>query len=460
LASAVFLTFLKIILNMERDMLMREIVLLKKSEYPLNDILERENRDFEQKFTKKITYKWISNDSGWASDATKFIANKLGFGTSYGGERDSPMNRQPLLERLNLESQKLNIKKYKGKKVTLVLTNPDKNWDDLRYIEVSSVEFEKIRLRDKTEDEKQRKAELYAKKREETKLNQIKIDADNKIKRKQELCIAEKKLPKGKLIQKKNDWDKMDLFKNLLLFKAPSVVENSLKNKRMKIQYFFNENNKSHVNFDFYRVKISKLPDTYDEKELLKKIRRYFENEFIDTNYAYFYPHSKMENEKWLSDSPLGAVLEIDIRSTLFGVDLFGPDNAAVVCSQFDELKWRFSTITMPHWATSNEHPVSGHREFGIKKINDDYSIFYIKGIDITSYSSIMGVNTVTEMLGYYNAIKLWLSLVEKVTNFINEKNGCARILDSYQNEIELREVKMKFKDKLESIFGKESTKI
>ena len=136
-------------------------------------------------------------------------------------------------------------------------------------------------------------------------------------------------------------------------------------------------------------------------------------NGFLDTSISKFYPYSVAEAALWALDNPVGIVLKIDIV----------PDNAAVVVSSASPMGWVFSTVTTPATGT---HPVSGHRNFFLAERDGTY-YFINKGLDMTS-SGIAGLGLpIAGWFGYRKADKLWRSLQNKLTKFINANGGEAK---------------------------------
>ena len=185
------------------------------------------------------------------------------------------------------------------------------------------------------------------------------------------------------------------------------------------------------VNLDFYPVQIDTFPtvDGYQltGPEFVSYVRTHF-NDFIDTFYSVFYPFKPdPDGPKWNSNNPLGAVI---------GIDLLGPDNAAVVCGEADDIHWRFVTVRTSLEDTGS-HPVSGTREFGLRNGN----IFYTRGADRTTgfpESLPLGPD-----IAFGVGKKLWSSLQLKTTEFVNNHGGKATALQPTQKEVPWDEAKV-----------------
>lgn len=206
---------------------------------------------------------------------------------------------------------------------------------------------------------------------------------------------------------------------DLISFVPPSSVTSALNARKIKVQSIYD--GMGDLNVDFYAVRIKKMPsqggNLMSQEQLLNHIRTNFNN-FIDTSNSSFSPLEPMDGSKWLSNDPIGAVLKIDI---------FGPDNAAVVASEYSTNHWRFCTVETP-FSQTGSHPVSGTREWGIRPSGGDY-MFYTRGADRATkiLETIFG-----ELATFPGADRLWRSLQTKVADFINQNQGEADILSPY----------------------------
>jgi hypothetical protein len=165
-------------------------------------------------------------------------------------------------------------------------------------------------------------------------------------------------------------------------------------------------------------------------------------NSLVDTSISSFHPYSSsLDARSWASDKPTGTVLKIHIW----------PDNAAVVVSSATPTGWTFTTVNTPETGT---HPVSGHRTFFIAN-RAGIHFFINKGLDMTS-TGIAGAGLpVFGEYGYGRADKLWISLQNKLVEFINNNGGDAKKEKRYSQRIEWRFVFYRYKAALEGVFGK-----
>lgn len=217
-------------------------------------------------------------------------------------------------------------------------------------------------------------------------------------------------------------------FLDLLRFEVPARLVQVLAARNMRVQTLQSATGK--LNLDFYPVQVSKLPKVDNKQltaaELLKRIRLNI-NYFIDTDYSEFKPFDAVDAPAWNSDSPVGAVIYIDIR---------GPDNAAVLCAHATDRMWRFATIETPR---SGEHPVSGMREFGFRE-TDKGLIFYTRAADRTT-SAPPGL----DLIGFSAADSLWRSFQQKIAKFVNGNSGEATVLKPLSEQISWTPVKIMY---------------
>ena len=161
------------------------------------------------------------------------------------------------------------------------------------------------------------------------------------------------------------------------------------------------------LNLDRYEVRISSVPSGHTAESLLEYVRTHL-NDFLDTGNSEFIPYTVGDDDvKWTSSSPVGAVFKIDI---------IGPDNAAVVASLVEPRRWRFTTI---HTEWSGDHPVSGHREFGVRTDADGTVVAYTRGAD-------RATDGLGEGIAFFGADRLWKSFQAKLVDWVNSNGGSA----------------------------------
>lgn len=168
------------------------------------------------------------------------------------------------------------------------------------------------------------------------------------------------------------------------------------------------------INLDYYPVYVSRMP-TYQGRQmtgasLFRRFRLKI-NDYLDIGLSEFTPVSVRDAIRWVSPNPVGTVIFIDIE---------GPDNAYVVCSDATPTRWRFSTLTREIPLDSDEHPVSGTREFGYHG-SQQRAVFYTRGADRATYRLEFLNRKVFE--GGHN---LWRSFQREFVNWVNRHGGRA----------------------------------
>ena len=215
---------------------------------------------------------------------------------------------------------------------------------------------------------------------------------------------------------------------DLISFKVPQTIVTDLQARSMQVQDY--ESAIGDLNLDWYAIKIAKMPtvggNVLDPAGLLRYVRANL-NSFVDTFYSEFTPYDTNDSTKWLSSNPTGAVMKIDIA---------GPDNAAVVVSLSDANHWIFSTVETPD---TGRHPVSGHREFGVRQGQDGAWYIYTKGADRTSDTP----ETMFDFVSYSAADRLWLSFQNKIESFVNAQGGAATVVPRFSDRFKWKVVKI-----------------
>ncbi|MBM7419854.1 MULTISPECIES: hypothetical protein [Chryseobacterium] len=180
------------------------------------------------------------------------------------------------------------------------------------------------------------------------------------------------------------------------------------------------------INMDVYPVKIANMPEKspgikYTPAEFFDYFRKNI-NDFTDVNHGKFYPvvepqYGIDDTQLWNSTNPLGALITIKIPA----------DNGTVVCTGFGAQAWIFTTVKSP-W--DGEHPVSGNRLFGYFIDNSGDMVIYTRGVDrFTTKISNNALQYTIESFGYSEAKTMWETMQQKVSTFVNSKNGSSTIL-------------------------------
>ncbi|MDQ3935519.1 MAG: hypothetical protein M3340_12905 [Actinomycetota bacterium] len=212
---------------------------------------------------------------------------------------------------------------------------------------------------------------------------------------------------------------------DLLNFRPPADVQREfLADREVNGAFHRIENGRGPVNADFYGVVIERMP-TVDGRqmtpaELLTHIRTNF-NDFLDHDYATFHPHNEAAAGRWTSSDPTNAVMTFDMAPSI--VNLWtGMDDAAVVATQSGPLSWTFTTVSARgDW----DHPVSGHRQFGIEPQPDGRFVFYTRGIDRTTGR----LDDAASRVVFEGGDRCWKGLQELVSTYVNSHGGSASTL-------------------------------
>jgi len=186
-------------------------------------------------------------------------------------------------------------------------------------------------------------------------------------------------------------------------WRVPAAVVATLGPRNMQVQSIHDAHGE--LNLDLYEVRCTRLPTGMSEIDVLRRLRTHL-NDFVDTRNSEFEPYEAGDATRWNGASPTGAVIHIDV---------VGPDNATVVASLVEDRRWRFSTIRSPR---ADAHPVSGHREFGVRRDGEAW-VFYTRGADRSTHG-------IGETLVFAGADHLWRSLQSRLTEWINANGGSA----------------------------------
>lgn len=217
---------------------------------------------------------------------------------------------------------------------------------------------------------------------------------------------------------------------DLVSFRPPASVQRAVHNdpdaNNAQIQPI--EDGSGVVNLDYYPVRIETFPTvqgrTLRPADFVDHVRLNM-NSMISISWfnpgsAYFIPWGNRHKQTWTSSSPTGAIIFLN---------LFGPDNAAVVCSAHGRGYWRFSTIytSSSYYQRRGRrnpvlwHPVSGNREWGISPNDDGSYTFYTRAADRLTWSALPDE-------AYAIADDLWRGLQQGVSKFVNSNGGKASV--------------------------------
>lgn len=246
-----------------------------------------------------------------------------------------------------------------------------------------------------------------------------------------------------------NDW------RNLVTHQVPTnsilKINNMIANNKLTpangtyaIQYITGAKG-AVVNLDYFSININSLPVKpnsmlkYTPQEYLNYIRLNL-NSFINTTYSNFSPSTITgynEAQIWNSINPINAVLHINIPVA---------GDGSVMCTKYTNDSWIFTTLEVPfagYPGYDGIHPVSGHREFGLKQNPNGTYTFYTRGVDrisgmlddIVGSSGVMGDP-------FQNPDALWNSLLDGVKNHVNGNTGQAGTKNTVINRPKWEDVK------------------
>ncbi|KAL8925785.1 MAG: hypothetical protein Q9208_003282 [Pyrenodesmia sp. 3 TL-2023] len=202
---------------------------------------------------------------------------------------------------------------------------------------------------------------------------------------------------------------------DLISFSPPVDIYKDLKTRNMELQPLEKAYGNT-VNLDKSSVEILKLPTVNGEASHRRRTVEHYLNSYVDNSLANFRPYTPTDGTLWASENPL---------RTVFKIDVF-PNNAAVVCSEANATRWRFSTI---HTEDTWDHPISGTREFGLQKSTTGNPVICTRGVDRpTSLHVAAGA-----FFAYSQQAKLWQSFLTKVADFVNKNGGQAHVVPHVQ---------------------------
>jgi RHS repeat-associated protein len=189
----------------------------------------------------------------------------------------------------------------------------------------------------------------------------------------------------------------------------------------------------SKINLDLYSATINTLPIINGQQMTIDELFHYVRknmNDFFDNDVATFghYPNEQnMTNgQNWETSNYHEVVMMF--RAYLEGTFFF--DDLAVISSQ-TENGWIFSTIHTPY---TNNHAVSGNRQFGyISNLDGTFTIF-TRGADVaTGYIDVMAGERIFE-----GGDTLWRSLISNIVLFVEQHSGDTGLVTITSNRYEL----------------------
>lgn len=186
------------------------------------------------------------------------------------------------------------------------------------------------------------------------------------------------------------------------------------------------------LNNDLYAVRITQLPEGMSSAEMMSFIRKNF-NSFMSFDLEPNWDGGKSK-ELWNSDNPVGSIMVFsDWR-----------DSAAVLTTHANANSWLFTPVgTGWDW----EHPLAGHRQFGLIDNKDGSFSFYTRGVDMMWDMEDQLYNKgwigwvfgdLTDSPSFFNtADKLWNEVMDNVVEYVNKNGGAAEKTHSFQRSID-----------------------
>jgi len=213
-----------------------------------------------------------------------------------------------------------------------------------------------------------------------------------------------------------------------------------------QLQSFLTPTMAPSLNLDYFSVTINQLPVNpqtgvlYTADGLLDFIRKNI-SLFVEQSNSEFipfgYPGVMTEYNRWQSSNPFNTVMSIDIKiATIPGTNISIGDDGSVICSQFENCCWLFSTLKAPMFPIDEDgfHPVSGTRQFGYEVNPGGGYTFFTKGADRhfsqgNPFDYSHGIIAyLLEKGAFSGADALWSSFQLKIQQYVNNNYGEAVI--------------------------------
>lgn len=180
------------------------------------------------------------------------------------------------------------------------------------------------------------------------------------------------------------------------------------------------------VNTDYYAVTIGKLPPNMTEAELYQNIRKGFASIMDGNKVADLYV---TDEKKWKSSNPVGTIALFEDKMKM--------DDSPVFASKATANYWIFTPLsTTWDW----EHPLAGHRQFGLTKNEDGTYTFYTRGVDRLFDWEHTAANYFLNSKGdwfFKKADELWNYVMDKVVTDVNKAGGEAKKTHNFNRRVD-----------------------
>lgn len=226
------------------------------------------------------------------------------------------------------------------------------------------------------------------------------------------------------------------------------------------------------TNLDLYQVEITQMP-TLPGSTAPATASALYEHfrinlaSFLDEANSEFGPYDNSTDGKaWSKYDPTGALMRFDINNKLGAVPLKPKgdriERALVLVTyskrDADRLAWRFSTVGASDTLTLDfsafgDHPVSGTREFGLRRRAGAW-ILYTRGVDRATGGVVDRLSRKDIFAG---ADDLWKSFQERAVNFVNAHGGRAAVVAPEREEPAWRDLVSQGVARLDCKWSKEA---
>ncbi|MDR6371294.1 hypothetical protein J2795_002919 [Chryseobacterium bernardetii] len=229
----------------------------------------------------------------------------------------------------------------------------------------------------------------------------------------------------------------LDNWQTVAQHNVPQSVKDKLQNIKNQTSWWSNwqitnldDGASTKINMDLFPIQINSLPNKpnstqkYTPEEFFNFFRlnlNLFAEKFTPIVDSYY---GINDTTLWNSSNPLGSLIHIEIPI----------NDGTVICSGFGPKAWVFSTIKAPmSIGYDGIHPVSGNRLFGYYVNPNDNSMYiFTRGVDRVSQiatSTPNLANYLIESSAFFGADQLWKGMQDKLSKYINDRNGNANKL-------------------------------
>jgi hypothetical protein len=212
------------------------------------------------------------------------------------------------------------------------------------------------------------------------------------------------------------------------------------------------------LNLDLYTLHISRLPNNpatgsqFTPADFFDYVRKNFSSLLIQYPALpgpSLVPYEQVDDTKWQSNNPLGAVMKFRIDPRPFAEKyppfplsgLTVPEYGLVMCAEFvtsqatDDWHWNF--VTVKGTGAVGYHPVSGTRQFGLRQAGQDL-IFYIRAADRATTLLEAAVGEAV----FSGAEAYWNGFFANLLAFVKSNNGDAALWPPYSRRHDWKTVR------------------